>query len=241
MTETRISGTSAAHARRRSRAATRRGGGGAGGGAVVRAGLYGFKPWFAERLAGVRWFLVRRSISPNTISLCGVGFGALAGLSLATLSVGAVRGLVVGALLVARLGCANLDGGVARELGFGDGGSARRFGGVVNELGDRCAELAALAGCAGLVGTPGWLLGVTALACSAPSWVSLAGAAAGAPRVQGGPVGKTERCLLLVVIAAIGHVVPVLYVLGVGSALTAVVRVVRVRSLLVVSTEGTTS
>jgi CDP-diacylglycerol--glycerol-3-phosphate 3-phosphatidyltransferase len=54
-------------------------------------------------------------------------------------------------------------------------------------------------------------------------------------------VGKTERCLLLVVIAAFGHVVPVLYVLGVGSALTAVVRVVRVRSLLVVSTEGTTS
>jgi CDP-diacylglycerol---glycerol-3-phosphate 3-phosphatidyltransferase len=196
---------------------------------------------------------VRHSISPNTISFCGVGFGALAGLSLATMSVGAVRGLVVAALLVARLGCANLDGSVARELEagrvgrghVGDGnGSARRFGGVVNELGDRCAELAALAGCAGAAvgGMPGWwLLGVTALACSAPSWVSLAGAAAGAPRVQGGPVGKTERCLLLVVIAAIGHVVPVLYVLGIGSGLTAVVRVVRVRSLLMVSTEGTTS
>jgi CDP-diacylglycerol--glycerol-3-phosphate 3-phosphatidyltransferase len=240
MTETRISGTSgtpAAHARRRSRAATGRG----GGGSVVRAGLYGLKPWFADRLAVVRRFLVRHSISPNTISFCGVGFGALAGLSLATLSVGVVRGLVVAALLVARLGCANLDGGVARELRSGGVGSTRRFGGVVNELGDRCAELTALAGCAALVGTPEWLLGVTALACSAPSWVSLAGAAAGAQRVQGGPVGKTERCLLLVVIAAFGHVIPVLYVLGAGSALTALVRVARVRSLLVVSPEGTTS
>jgi CDP-diacylglycerol--glycerol-3-phosphate 3-phosphatidyltransferase len=205
----------------------------------LRTGLYGLKPWFADRLGVVRRFLVRHSISPNTISFCGIGFGAAAGLSLATMSVGAVRGVVVAALLVARLACANLDGAVARESG-----RVGRFGAVVNELGDRCAELFALAGLAGcitIVGTREWLLASAALACSAPSWVSLAGAAAGAPRVQGGPVGKTERCLLLVVIAAFGHVVPLLFVLAIGSALTAVVRAVRIRSLLMAPSEGTAS
>lgn len=202
----------------------------------IRAGLYALKPWFADRLARVRRFLVRHRVSPNTISLCGVGFGALAGLALATLSAGPVRGLTVAALLVARLACANLDGAVARESG-----RAGRFGGVVNELGDRCAELFALAGCAAMAATPEWLLGLTALACCAPSWVALAGAAAGAPRVQGGPAGKTERCLLLILIASIGHVGPLLWVLAIGSALTAVLRIVRLRSLLMTPPEGTAS
>jgi CDP-diacylglycerol---glycerol-3-phosphate 3-phosphatidyltransferase len=227
MTETRIPGGATTHRHTRGQPTA----------AMVRAGLYGLKPWFADRLAAVRGFLLRRHVSPNTISCCGIGFGAAAGVALATTQPGPVRAIAVAALLVARLACANLDGAVARESG-----RVGRFGGVVNELGDRGAELAALAGCAFLPATPGWLLAATVLACSAPSWVSLAGAAAGAPRVQGGPVGKTERCLLLVVIAAAGHAVPLLYVLALGSALTALVRLVRIRALLrLTSPEGTAS
>ena len=54
---------------------------------------------------------------------------------------GPVAAAAVGVLLAARLACANLDGGVAR-----DSGRSTRFGAVVNELGDRLAEFAALAG-----------------------------------------------------------------------------------------------
>jgi CDP-diacylglycerol--glycerol-3-phosphate 3-phosphatidyltransferase len=130
----------------------------------------------------------------------------------------------VTALLAARLACANLDGGVAR-----DAGRATRFGVVANELGDRVADLAALAGCLALA--PVALVAAAGLAATLPSWVSLAGASTGAPRVQGGPVGKTERCALLAIAAFTGTVAPVLAVIAVGSVLTALFRLRRIASL----------
>jgi CDP-diacylglycerol--glycerol-3-phosphate 3-phosphatidyltransferase len=184
-------------------------------------GFYALKPWYAGRLGRLRRVLVARRVAPTTITVAGVAFGGAAGAALALLRPGPVAAVAVGLLLAARLASANLDGGVAREAG-----RASRSGAVANELGDRLAELAALAGVLALA--PVWLVAVVALAASAPSWVALAGAAAGAPRVQGGPVGKTERCVLLVAIAATGWVGPLLVVLAGGSLLTAAIRVVRV-------------
>jgi CDP-diacylglycerol--glycerol-3-phosphate 3-phosphatidyltransferase len=71
------------------------------------------------------------------------------------------------------------------------------------------------------------------LTASAPSWVALSGAAAGAARINGGPMGKTERCLLLVVLAAVpAHADVLLVVLAAGSALTAAVRLRALRRAL---------
>jgi CDP-diacylglycerol--glycerol-3-phosphate 3-phosphatidyltransferase len=109
-----------------------------------------------------------------------------------------------------------------------DGDRATPFGSVLNEVGDRAAELLALAGC--LAFAPAALVLAAALAATLPSWVALAGAAAGLPRIQGGPAGKTERCLLLVLLAGLGHPVAFLTVLGAGSALTAAVRLARLRA-----------
>ncbi len=184
-------------------------------------GLYALKPWYADRLGGLRRGLVARRVAPTTITVAGVAFGGAAGVALALLRPGPIAAVTVGLLLAARLAGANLDGGVAREAG-----RQSRFGAVANELGDRLAELAALAGVLALA--PVSLVAVAALAASAPSWVALAGAAAGAPRVQGGPVGKTERCVLLVAIAATGWAAPLLVVLAGGSLLTAAIRVVKV-------------
>jgi CDP-diacylglycerol--glycerol-3-phosphate 3-phosphatidyltransferase len=178
------------------------------------SGLYALKPWYTGRLGPVRDLLVARAVPPWVISAAGVLAGAGAGAVLALVRPGLVAGLAVAVLLAARLAGANLDGAVARQAG-----TTSRLGSVVNELGDRLAELGALAGCLALA--PSALVWAAALAASAPSWVSLAGAAAGAERIAGGPVGKTERCLLLVVVAATGWAVPVLLVLAVGSLLTA--------------------
>src|SRR6516164_8839244 len=182
-------------------------------------GLYICKSWYADRLAPVRQRLVALNVPPSAITTAGIFFGAGAGVALALLRPGPVAGLAVALLLAARLACANLDGGVAR-----DGDRATPFGSVVNELGDRAAELAALAGC--LAFAPAALVAAAALAATLPSWVSLAGAAAGAPRIQGGPIGKTERCLLLAALAATGAWPILLSAIAVGSAVTAVVRVV---------------
>src|SRR6201991_1824377 len=91
----------------------------------VNRGLYALKPWYANRLAGVRRGLAPRGISPDTVTAARGGVGALAG-----------------AAPPRRLAAATLDGALGRETG-----STSRWGAVVNELGDRAAELAALAGC----------------------------------------------------------------------------------------------
>ena len=99
-----------------------------------------------------------------------------------------------------------------REVAQGHGARATPFGSVLNEVGDRAAELAALAGC--LAFAPAALVLAAALAATLPSWVALAGAAAGLERIQGGPVGKTERCLLLALLAAVGCPVALLAALS---------------------------
>ncbi|GAA5139011.1 CDP-alcohol phosphatidyltransferase family protein [Pseudonocardia adelaidensis] len=183
----------------------------------MSSGLYALKPWYADRLAGIRRAMATHGVAPGTVTAAGVGFGALAGLVLATVA-SPITAVLVAALLALRLAAANLDGALARETG-----TSTRWGAVVNELGDRSAELAALAGCFSLA--PAWPVLLAMLAASAPSWVALAGAAAGAARINGGPVGKTERCLLLVVIAAVpAYATAVLVVLAAGSAVTAALR-----------------
>ncbi|WP_037663275.1 CDP-alcohol phosphatidyltransferase family protein, partial [Streptomyces aurantiacus] len=128
--------------------------------------------------------------------------------------------LTVAVLLAARLAFANLDGALARDTG-----RTTRRGALLNELGDRAADLVMLAGFLPLA--PLWLVATAALAATLPSWVSLAGAAAGAGRLNGGPVGKTERCALVIVAAATGWWTPVLVAIAAGSALTAVTRCAR--------------
>jgi CDP-diacylglycerol---glycerol-3-phosphate 3-phosphatidyltransferase len=187
---------------------------------AAAGGLYSLKSWYAVRLAPVRRGLVAANVPPAAITIMGIAFGGGAGAALALLRPGPAAGVAVAVLLAARLGCANLDGGVARDTG-----RATPFGSVLNEAGDRAAELAVLAGC--LAFAPAALVLAAALAATLPSWVALAGAAAGLGRIQGGPVGKTERCLLLVLLAAIGLPAVFLGVLAAGSAVTALVRLLR--------------
>ncbi|WP_055569083.1 CDP-alcohol phosphatidyltransferase family protein [Streptomyces atriruber] len=196
-------------------------------------GLYALKPWYADRLSGVRAALVRREVSPDALTLAGVVCAVGAAVSLAVLPFGFSAPLVA-LLLAARLAFANLDGALARDTG-----RTTRRGSLLNELGDRVADLIVLAGFLPLA--PLWLVATAGLAATLPSWVSLAGAAAGAGRLNGGPVGKTERCALVVVAAASGWVMPVLAVIAAGSAVTAGLRLARLwRELGTASATGGT-
>ncbi|QEU91618.1 CDP-alcohol phosphatidyltransferase family protein [Streptomyces kanamyceticus] len=182
-------------------------------------GLYALKPWYADRLSGARAALVRREVSPDTLTAAGVVCATGAAAALAWLPA-PVAALPVAVFLAARLAFANLDGALARDTG-----RTTRRGALLNELGDRAADLIVLAGFLPLA--PLWLVATAGLAATLPSWISLAGAAAGADRLNGGPVGKTERCALVVVAAATGATVPVLAVLAAGSVLTAGLRLAR--------------
>src|SRR5688500_742727 len=107
-------------------------------------GLYALKPWYATRLRSTRTALVARRETAQPLTAAGVAAGAAGGLARATGNAYAVPPLVA-----ARLAFANLDGGVARESG-----RTTPWGDVVNELGDRLADVALLAGAFTLAPAP---------------------------------------------------------------------------------------
>lgn len=187
--------------------------------------LYALKPRFSDALTGLRRQCVDVGVRPAHLTWLGVGFGAAAGLTLVTLPAGPVAAVAVGVLVVARLACANLDGGVAR-----DSGTSTSWGSVQNELGDRLADLAMLAGLAWMVDAP-WA-GLVLLAATAPSWAAIAVNAAGGARKNGGPMGKTERCAAVVAAAATGWFAPIAAVIAVGSVATALLRLAQGRRTL---------
>ena len=176
-------------------------------------GLYAAKPWFTQQLGRVVTVAVSRGWSPDSFTVVGVAF---AGVAAAGLLVGWWPLVFIG--LVGRLAGANLDGAVARARGV-----SRPFGFVLNEIGDRAADLlplAALSILAWQTGSVPALLAalVASTAASWPTFISLAAAAAGAPRINGGPFGKTERTLTVFLMSVAFVWFPVDAVIGVGSA-----------------------
>lgn len=195
--------------------------------------LYALKPWYTRRLHRFVAGAVARGTSPDVFTVVGVAGAAGAGAAIA------LGWWPVALLLLAvRLGGANLDGAVARARGV-----ARPWGFVLNELGDRASDLLVFAGLAVLAVRAGgdavagltplaWVL-VAAAAATLPTFVSLAAAGAGAPRLNGGPVGKTERCAFAVLAAGVPALLPgIAVVVVVGSVLTATLRARRTHAAL---------
>ena len=189
-------------------------------------GLYALKPWYTRRLTPILNAAVRHNVSPDAFTAAGVVAAGAAGASVA------LGWWPLAALFLAlRLAGANLDGAVARARGV-----SRPWGFVINEIGDRTSDLLTFAGLAVFAARrsgPGlhWLswpvlqVLVAALAATLPTFASLAAAAAGATRRNGGPLGKTERCLFVVIATAIPFVMPVILTQLVnGSIVTAVLR-----------------
>lgn len=179
----------------------------------MNRGLYAAKPWFTRRLERFVGVAVRRGWSPDAFTAVGVAFAAAAA---AGLLIGWWPVVLIG--LVGRLAGANLDGAVARARGV-----SRPFGFLLNEIGDRVSDLLPLAA----VGILAWQAGsapalaaalVAMTAASWPTFVSLAAAAAGAPRLNGGPLGKTERALVVLLMSVAVSWFPVEAVIVVGSA-----------------------
>jgi CDP-diacylglycerol---glycerol-3-phosphate 3-phosphatidyltransferase len=189
-------------------------------------GLYALKPWFTSRLTPILNAAVAHNVSPDVFTAAGVVAAGAAGVSIAF---GCWPLAVL--FLVLRLAGANLDGAVARARGM-----SRPWGFVLNEIGDRTSDLLTFAGLAVFAARlhgPGfdWLswpvlqVLAAALAATLPTFASLAAAAAGAQRRNGGPLGKTERCLFVALMTAFPILMPILLTQIVnGSLITTVLR-----------------
>lgn len=192
-------------------------------------GLYALKPWYTRRLSRIIRFAVARGLSPDFFTVVGVVSAFGAGVAIAF-----GRWPVALVFLAGRLAGANLDGAVARARGV-----SRPWGFVLNELGDRFSDFAMFAGLTVLAertehltwGT-GWVL-IAAICATLPTFTSLSAAGAGAPRLNGGPFGKTERCAVIVLATAIPSWIPIIsVVIIVGSVVTMLVRLVRTHGTL---------
>jgi CDP-diacylglycerol--glycerol-3-phosphate 3-phosphatidyltransferase len=173
-------------------------------------GLYALKPWYTRRLTPIVNIAVAHRISPDVFTVAGVLAAGAAGVAVA------LGWWPLAALFLAlRLAGANLDGAVARARGV-----SRPWGFVVNEIGDRASDLLTFAGLAvwaaqqrgpGLhfLSWPVIMVLVAAVAATLPTFASLAAAGAGASRRNGGPLGKTERCLFVLLATAFPIILPV--------------------------------
>lgn len=189
-------------------------------------GLYALKPWYTRRLTPIVNTAVAHDVSPDVFTWAGVAAAGAAGVTVA------LGWWPLAALFLAlRLAGANLDGAVARARGV-----SRPWGFVVNEIGDRASDLLTFAGLAvwaaqqrgpGLhfLSWPVIMVMAAALAATLPTFASLAAAGAGAERRNGGPLGKTERCLFVLVATAFPVILPVVCTQLVnGSLITTVLR-----------------
>ena len=203
-------------------------------------GLYALKPWYTRRLTPIVDVAVASRISPDVFTVAGVLAAAAAG---AVIAWGWWP--LAAVFLALRLAGANLDGAVARARGV-----SRPWGFVVNEVGDRISDLLTFAGLAIWAARqhgPGlhWLswqvitVLVASLAATLPTFASRAAAAAGATRHNGGPLGKTERCLFAVLATAFPALLPIfsMQVLN-GSLLTTALRLRSARAELAARPHG---
>lgn len=166
-------------------------------------GVYRLKPHFQQVLRGVERRLIARRVHPDVLTGAAV---LLAGLAGAALIAGrAAPGLLwlVPPLVLARTALNALDGQVARATGL-----ARPWGTVVNEVGDRLADVALFAGLALAPGADPGLGAVTLVLLLLSSYVGTVAQAAGGRRQYGGVMGKADRMLVVGLAAPLAFALP---------------------------------
>lgn len=180
------------------------------------------KDKFGDRLDGwirtVFPFLFRRPLNPNALTLTGAAVSLLAAGALAH------GWFVYGGLLILGGGLFDLvDGVVARHHG-----TSTRFGAFLDSTVDRLVDMALLLGIAmyfAKIGRPGGVL-LAGAALIATVLVSYSKACAEriVPPITVGVLERGERVGILALGAFTGWIVPALWVIAVGSAITVVQR-----------------
>jgi CDP-diacylglycerol---glycerol-3-phosphate 3-phosphatidyltransferase len=161
-------------------------------------GVYVVKPAFQRSLGGAEDWLVARRVHPDVLTGAALALSLLGGALLWTGATWPALLLLVPLIALGRTALNALDGLVARRTGL-----ARPWGEVLNEAGDRLADVALLGGLA-LAPTTNGRLGAAALvAVLLASYLGVLSKAAGGPRQYGGIMGKADRMLYLALAALV--------------------------------------
>lgn len=162
--------------------------------------IYGVKPAFRAALRGVERALIAAGVRADALTIAGVAFAVCGGLAIWLGRDGGVVLLVVPVAVFLRTAANALDGMVATTTG-----TARPAGLVLNEAGDRVADVAVFLPMALVPGVPDLLVAGALAVMLTTSCVGLAVQAAGGPRLYAGPMGKPDR-MAVVGVAALAAV-----------------------------------
>jgi CDP-diacylglycerol--glycerol-3-phosphate 3-phosphatidyltransferase len=165
-------------------------------------GLYRTKPAAQRLVEPLVDACVARGVSADVVTLAAVPVAALGGLGLALSDAAPVLLLAVPFAAAARLVLNLIDGQVARRTG-----TTHPFGEVLNEVGDRVADVLFIGGLA-FVAAVGPLLALAAVvAALLASYAGAVARATGAPRQYGGVMSKPGRMVVLAVAAPLAFFV----------------------------------
>lgn len=156
--------------------------------------LYQLKPAFQARLRPLADRLADAGVTANQITLLAAALSTATGLVVAAFAFHLLVFLLMPVVLLVRMVLNAVDGMLAREHG-----QASKLGMYLNELCDVVSDLALILAFATLF--PAW--GVVAFAITAMlvEFAGVLGVAAGSGRNYAGPFGKSDRALVLGVIA----------------------------------------
>jgi phosphatidylglycerophosphate synthase len=184
--------------------------------------VYDFKPTFQGWLRPLVRALTSAGVTANHITLAAVVGSIAAGVVLPRAAQQPRWLLLLPAWLLARMALNAMDGMAAREHR-----QASRLGGALNEIGDVVSDAALYLPLAAL--GPGHLWPAVAFTLGAvlTEFCGVLGPALGGPRRYDGPMGKSDRALVIGVLGLLGGLAPATLVwwpplLWTAAALTAV-------------------
>jgi CDP-diacylglycerol--glycerol-3-phosphate 3-phosphatidyltransferase len=151
------------------------------------AGIYAIKPRFQRTLRPIEDWLVERRVHPDRLTLAALAVAAGGGVAIALSPAAPALLLAVPIVAAVRLALNALDGLVARRLGL-----ARPWGEVLNEVGDRLADLALFGGLLLIPGVDARLGAAALAAMLLASYAGIAGKVGGHPVRR--PAGRRIAC-----------------------------------------------
>lgn len=158
--------------------------------------LYAIKPAFQATLRPAVVWLARAGVTANQITVSATILSVVAGLLIAFFPDRPAVFLLLPFVLLLRMALNAIDGMLAREHG-----QASTLGMYLNELCDVVSDLALILPFAAIPGIAAWSVVAFAIAAILVEFAGVLGLAGGVGRNYAGPLGKSDRAVVLGAVA----------------------------------------
>lgn len=154
--------------------------------------VYDLKPRFQNLLRPSMKALARVGLTPNIVTVAAIVGSILAGAAVSQSAANSTLLLLLPAWLFLRMALNAIDGMMARELGL-----STHLGAVLNELGDAVSDLGLYLPLAFVYEAAVWPVVAFSIGAVLTEFSGVLGCSLGASRHYEGPMGKSDRALVV--------------------------------------------